>query len=271
MSYALALISAKRGSFLSKLIILSMSSVQGEVNGWCLASKRPPSSSHSSIGKFTTHNALKPPDRNPNSVPIKWRNLPIASWVFSFGPAKMQSKSPGSHPPGLAFAFSTQTLYCSSEKNFFAEQSKLPSFKYFIQMRALAPDSWPVAVFSNSFSFLPDHSAKPLQHMAMTISASSKILKSRPLAAPVMSTSSMLNLKSGLSIPKRSMASVYSMRSKGGNSCCTTSLKIKRIMSSNSRRMSSCATKDISQSICVNSGCLSARNSSSRKHLTIWK
>src|SRR5205085_2019176 len=41
--------------------------------------------------------------------------------------------------------------------------------------------------------------------------------------------------------------------------------------SSTSARKSSCETKDISRSICVNSGCRSSRRSSSRKHFTIWK
>mmetsp|Transcript_40395 Transcript_40395/g.116086 ORF Transcript_40395/g.116086 Transcript_40395/m.116086 type:complete len:286 (+) Transcript_40395:622-1479(+) len=263
--------SASLGSFLSRLVIASMSSVHGEVKGWCFATNRSSSSSHSSMGKLTTHRATKPSFRRPKSVPIKCRNLPMDSCVFNFGPARMSSKSPGSQPPGFWFAAATHALYCSSVKNFFAEQSNVPSLLYFNQTRALAPTSWPVARFSSSLTFLVDHSAMPLQHIATTISASSKSLKSRPFAVAVMSTSSMLYRRSGLSMPNLSMASLNSMRWKGGNSWPTTALKICRIMPSKRFRMSSCVMKDISQSICVNSGWRSARSSSSRKHLTIWK
>mmetsp|Transcript_98704 Transcript_98704/g.247330 ORF Transcript_98704/g.247330 Transcript_98704/m.247330 type:complete len:213 (+) Transcript_98704:640-1278(+) len=212
MSYAFARTSAKRGSFWSKLVIFSKSSSQGEVKGWCMAMKRSSSSSHSSMGKLTTQSALKPLLRKPKSVPMRCRNLPIASRVFNVGPAKMHNTSPGSHPPGFAFAFSTHFLYCSSVKNFLAEQSKLPSFEYLSQTSALAFTSSLVALFSSSFNFLPDQSAIPLQHTPTTNSASSKILKLKPLADSVRSTNSMSNRRSGLSIPKRSIASLYSMR-----------------------------------------------------------
>mmetsp|Transcript_76021 Transcript_76021/g.213122 ORF Transcript_76021/g.213122 Transcript_76021/m.213122 type:complete len:222 (-) Transcript_76021:892-1557(-) len=221
------------------------------------------------MGKLTTHSALKPWLRRPRSVPIRCRNLPMDSCVFNFGPAKMSNTSPGSQPPGFLLAASTHALHCSSPKNFFAEQSKVPSLLYFTQTRALAPTSCPVARFSSSLIFFVDQSAMPLQHIATTISASSKILKSRPLAQPVMSTSSMSKRRSGLSMPNLSMASLNSIRWKGGNSWPMTSLKTYRIKPSNKFKMSSWATKDISQSIWVNSGCRSARSSSSRKHLTI--
>ena len=84
--------------------------------------------------------------------------------------------------------------------------------------------------------------------------------------------SSFPNLRSGLSDPNRAIASAYVMRGIGrwiwkpaisGHSRSTRS--------SATSTTSSLVTNDISRSTWVNSGCRSARKSSSRKHRTSWK
>ena len=86
------------------------------------------------------------------------------------------------------------------------------------------------------------------------------------------STMGMSNRMSGLSLPYRSIASAYVMRGNGaGTSIPIASRTAAAIIDSVRRMTSSIPTNDISMSIWVNSGCRSARPSSSRKHLTIWK
>ena len=77
---------------------------------------------------------------------------------------------------------------------------------------------------------------------------------------------------SGLSEPYLSMASYQLILGSGSGISTPRALRnICLIIPSNMPSTSSCSTKLISQSIWVNSGWRSARRSSSRKHLTIWK
>jgi len=46
----------------------------------------------------------------PRSVPIRCRNFPMDSCVFSFGPAMISKTSPGPQPPGFWFASSVHFL-----------------------------------------------------------------------------------------------------------------------------------------------------------------
>ena len=119
---------------------------------------------------------------------------------------------------------------------------------------------------------LRERLSPPSTLMALTMAAWAKSLKPEPLVASVSSTSSMPKRVSGLSTPKRRMASSQVMRLKGvAISLPKTSLKRRatrfsaRVMTSSSR------TKLSSMSTWVNSGWRSARRSSSRKQRTIWK
>ena len=84
------------------------------------------------------------------------------------------------------------------------------------------------------------------------------------------STNSRGILKSGLSEPNLLIASAYVIRTKlFGRDTFITFLNNERSKFSIMSITSSSSTKLISISSCVNSGCRSARRSSSRKHRTI--
>ncbi len=87
----------------------------------------------------------------------------------------------------------------------------------------------------------------------------------------VRSQSSSVIRVSGLSDPKRSIASRYVMR-RNGRSRATppASAQPRTVTSSSTARTSSTPTKDISRSTWVNSSWRSARSSSSRKQRAIW-
>ena len=127
---------------------------------------------------------------------------------------------------------------------------------------------------SLSIFFLVYTSAPPVMHIPRMsppdAAASSKTLNPEFSTLSFMLFSSNPNLVSGLSLPYLSIASLYVRRGKG--------VFISMPMMSENRRFknpscmlmtSSTSTKDISRSIWVNSGCLSALRSSSLKHLTI--
>ena len=104
-----------------------------------------------------------------------------------------------------------------------------------------------------------------------TSSALLKTLNSLCCATALSSPNSIPKRMSGLSLPYTRIASSYSIRGNFSISTPFTSLSKCLVSPSKMFKISSCSTKAISQSICVNSGCLSARKSSSRKHFTIWK
>ena len=86
----------------------------------------------------------------------------------------------------------------------------------------------------------------------------------------LISFSSKPKRMSGLSEPKRSIASRQGRRRKGvWTSTSSTSLNTRFRKPSWMDMMSSSLVKDISRSIWVNSGCRSARRSSSRKQRAI--
>ena len=97
---------------------------------------------------------------------------------------------------------------------------------------------------------------------------------SAPVSAGARSNSSMANRMSGLSEPKRSIASSYSNTGNGtsriGRSGVVALLTSMIICSMNPRTVAS-STKLISRSSWVNSGWRSPRMSSSRKQRAIWK
>mmetsp|Transcript_16998 Transcript_16998/g.45852 ORF Transcript_16998/g.45852 Transcript_16998/m.45852 type:complete len:223 (+) Transcript_16998:980-1648(+) len=201
---------------------------------------------------------------------MRWRNLPSAVCAFSLGPQKTQMRS-----PSAASHASAHFLRSSAPKNFLADESRstAPSLRLFTftHTRPGAPTCSPVHVFSRFFTCLVDQLPTPGQQIAPTYSASSNTLKSLPLARCVISRSFMPKRRSGLSMPYSSMAWLQGMRGKGGRSTPLVCRKRSRARPSNTRSTSSCVTNESSQSTCVNSGWRSARSSSSRKHLTIWK
>ena len=67
------------------------------------------------------------------------------------------------------------------------------------------------------------------------------------------------------------MASAYDRRGNGTVISRPITAKIFWMSGSMTAKTISRVANDISTSICVNSGCRSARRSSSRKHFTIWK
>jgi hypothetical protein len=99
-----------------------------------------------------------------------------------------------------------------------------------------------------------------------------KTLNSDAFAHSSTPTSSSPNRMSGLSTPKRSIASLQAMRGNGvGSSTWSASRNVSASARSQAAKTSSSSTKDISMSSCVNSGWRSARRSSSRKQRATWK
>ena len=121
----------------------------------------------------------------------------------------------------------------------------------------------------NSSNCLRVYSAAFSALIPITNSALSNTPKPFPFTNSFISTNCIPKRKSGLSLPYNFIASSYCIRGKSANSIPFTVLKTCLIKPSNMFKISSCSTKAISQSICVNSGCLSARKSSSLKHLVI--
>mmetsp|Transcript_13138 Transcript_13138/g.44488 ORF Transcript_13138/g.44488 Transcript_13138/m.44488 type:complete len:337 (+) Transcript_13138:356-1366(+) len=264
MSYALA--RTEPGA----VSIIGASSGLQLVNGWCMATKRSSSSSHSRSGKSTTQSAAKGPVRRPSCSAMALRILPMAVCVLSRGPAKTQMRS-----PSCASQAAAHCAKSAASKNFLADESnsRAPSLRLFTltQTRPLAPMESEAASLSRAFTWAFDQVPALGQEMPTTYSASSNTLKFLPLTTSVSSCSFIPNRRSGLSMPYWSMASCQVIRGKGGRSTPLVSLKSARIIDSKVRSTSSWVTKESSQSICVNSGCRSARSSSSRKHFTIWK
>ena len=114
ISYALALIPAYgcskylAASLISGalLIMISIWSGLGEVNGWCLATQRLPSSSYSNNGKSMTHNNLNSSSfLKPNCFPNASLSSLMALRVLSSAPARIKIKSPAFAPVAAAMAF----------------------------------------------------------------------------------------------------------------------------------------------------------------------
>jgi len=102
------------------------------------------------------------------------------------------------------------------------------------------------------------------------VAALENTLNSTRFISSVSSVNSSFTRRSGLSEPYLNIASAYVMVGNTGRSMSAALRNTLRIMPSNISRISSSARKEVSMSICVNSGWRSARRSSSRKHFTIW-
>ena len=102
------------------------------------------------------------------------------------------------------------------------------------------------------------------------VAADENTLKSTSFITSVSSVNSSATRRSGLSEPKRAIASRYGITGNSGRSTSIAVLNTWRVMRSKIARISTSSRNDVSQSIWVNSGWRSARRSSSRKHLVIW-
>ena len=138
--------------------------------------------------------------------------------------------------------------------------------------RAFAPNDTASFVIS-SMSFL-ENLAPPGILIPRTIPPFSRvsltILNSDCKIISPISNNSNPKRVSGLSEPNLSIASCQGIWINGGFTSTPAALKVSTIKPSTHLITSCCSTKDISRSIWVNSGCLSARKSSSRKHFAIW-
>lgn len=196
------------------------------------------------------------------------RNCPSTVQVVDHSSATSSSKS-----PALAPSADTSADFSESERNFATGESSAPASPTFIHTRPLAPSclarsvSWssllrPIAAASG---YVAASTRRPLMHPA-----EANALNPVPANTAVSSTSSIPKRRSGLSDPKRFIASCHVMRSIGGGvvpvAARAAAITAREIASSTS----SLSTKLISASSCVNSYCRSARRSSSRKQRAIW-
>ena len=175
--------------------------------------------------------------------------------------------------PFSAPALPRIAVISSSVMNF-ANDDAIPSSVILIHARPFAPKPLAVSV-SLSISFLVSLLTAFFALIALTVppasSADLNTTNSLFATSSERSKSSISKRVSGLSEPYLSIASLYvSLGSFSGISTLIASLKTLWMYFSIISRTSSTSTKDISRSICVNSGCLSALRSSSRKHLAIW-
>ena len=196
------------------------------------------------------------------------RNCPNTSQVVIHSSATNSNKS-----PSVAPIVATKASRSASDRNFATGDSTAPPACTFIHTRPLAPIFFARSVSASSL-------LRPYAAASGYVAASTRIplmdcapekaLNSVEANSCVSSTNSIPNRRSGLSTPKRSIASRHVMRSiVGGFSPVTASAAAVTARPMNSRT-SSCETKDISASSCMNSYWRSARKSSSRKHFAIW-
>ena len=157
--------------------------------------------------------------------------------------------------------------------NFANDDFISPSCPSAIYARPFAPHPF---AYSTSLSiFFLGIAPMPFALMARTVppgifAAEEKTENPQSLTRSVTSLSSMPKRRSGLSEPNLSIASCHAMRLIGSLISMPIAF-LKRYARSLSFTSitSSTSTKESSMSICVNSGCLSARRSSSLKHLAI--
>ena len=249
---------------------LSISSSRGAVKGWCMAVCLFSVSSYSTSGNSVTQiKAFFDLSTSFNSFAIARRKCDSASATI-LGVSAMNTTV----SPGLLPSFSNIRSSISCSKNLMI--GDWSSFSWtLIQAIPFAPYVLAISVKSSK-AFLDKESALFLMFNARICPPDSntcaKTLKFVPRTISARSTISMSILMSGLSVPNRSIASWYFKIGKGVLIFSfNTSLYIAAIISSIIWKIIFSLPKDISISIWVNSGCLSCRKSSSRKHLTIWK
>mmetsp|Transcript_22825 Transcript_22825/g.70934 ORF Transcript_22825/g.70934 Transcript_22825/m.70934 type:complete len:279 (-) Transcript_22825:561-1397(-) len=250
------------------------SSLRGAVKGWCSASRRPSSSLNSNIGKSVTHVSACRSSTSPRVCATNCRTRSRALFATASLSAMSRIRSPSAAPAA------SSSLAVSSGENpsrIGLAASSSPPAATRAKARPLAPPliasaaTSPLGGFRREFEILLPSGTTHALTTPPSATHPEKTLNPHPATAAETSLSSSAKRVSGLSQPYLPMASSYVMRGKGvGRSTPSTSLKIALTRSSCSARMVSWSANASSMSSCVNSGCRSARRSSSRKHLAIW-
>src|ERR671915_1707792 len=235
----------------------------GDVNGWCIASKRPSSSFHSNIGKSTTQKQSWP-SGGPSAT--SGRSAPSTRATRAALPAPNRITS-----PSRASSACVVRATSSSPRNFAIGERHVPSASTTAQASPLAPSDF---AFSSSLS-MRLRGKSPRARRARTTpppsTAPPKTLNCDPRKTSVRSTISTPSRRSGRSDPYLSITSSYVTRSSGVWISIPPAARNAWISGSQSDITSSSSTNAISTSSWVNSGWRSARKSSSRKQRGIWK
>src|SRR5262249_16761998 len=225
-------------------------------------------SSASSNSAFSSHQFLN----SLSAVPRWVRSAPSASLTTPSLSATNKIRSP------LATrSRSLSACLIASEKNFSIDPVNLspsnfihasPSALFCSAILGSSPPGRSL-VFESSL-------APPLAFSARTTPPDVTALQNTPkpdwLAMSETSTISSPNRRSGLSEPYFASTSAIVIRGHGDATCTPTHpSKNSTASASTVERTSSSSTNDISRSSWVNSGCRSARRSSSRRQRAIWK
>ena len=240
------------------------SSGWGAVKGWWRGSQRPSSAFQPTRGKSSTHTGAQAasgtrPCRSANRT----RSVPSTSEATSSESATSVMRSPGDAPRSVAIP----------SRNLATGERREPSSCTATHTSPFAPSACASAIRSSpSLREVP--SPAPGTTRPRTTPPPSTTERNTPNsvrpAASVQSRISMPNRRSGRSVPKRRMASAYAMRGNGVGRSIPASAKHATRTASVRSSMSPGSTKEASTSNCVNSGCRSARRSSSRKQRAIW-
>ena len=197
------------------------------------------------------------------------RSAPSTFHTILFLSAAKRSKS-----PGFPFIFATSASSSASVINLANDDLYVPSSLMHRLASPFAPQ--PFACSTSLSIFLRGIFACPSTLIPRTEPPFSRAPVNTPkpqsFTTSETSQSSIPKRVSGLSEPNLSIASCQGIRLNGiSTSTLTTSLKRCFNSLSFTSITSSISTNESSISACVNSGCLSARRSSSRKHRAIWK
>ena len=241
-----------------------MHSSIGIVKGWCIASHSPVSSSYSKNGISVIQRKFHfPSGIMSSSLATIRRSAPRIERVSLVLPDTINTQSPFSTLRALVSSSSSPSF-----KNLLNEQVGASS-AHLIYARPFAPIPFACSV-SLSIFFLVYVEAAFLATIALTVppvsTAFLNTTKSVFSAQAVISSISIPKRVSGLSDPYFSCASAKVIRGRGKSmSTSIVSFISFLIKPSAISIISSVSTNDISRSICVNSGCLSALKSSSLK------
>ena len=183
--------------------------------------------------------------------PMSLRNVPKTSHVVIHSSATRRIKSPSTAP-----IVETNAIRSASDKNLATGDSTAESAPTFIHTRPFAPIFFARSVRASSLlrpyaaasGYVAASTRMPLMH-----SAPANALNSVAEKSGVNSTNSIPKRKSGLSIPKRSIASRHVIRSMVGGASPVTAVAAATTARPMNSRTSSWDTNDISASNCMNS------------------
>ena len=150
------------------------------------------------------------------------RNWPRTSHVVSHSSATNNNRS-----PSVAPIAATKALFSASLRNFATGESIAPSAPIFIHTSPFAPIFFARSVRPSNL-FRPNAAASGYvfasTQMPLMQAAPANALNSVPAKRGVNSMSSIANRRSGLSIPKRFIASCHVMRSISGGASPVTAM-----------------------------------------------